>query len=74
MDIRVLKYFVAVAKEKNITRAAESLHLSQPSLSKQLINLEDELGKQLLIRKREESILAKMDFFIKACGRNHRIT
>jgi DNA-binding transcriptional LysR family regulator len=50
MDIRVLKYFVAVAKEKNITRAAESLHIAQPSLSKQLIELENELGKQLLIR------------------------
>lgn len=50
MDIRVLKYFVAVAKEENITGAAESLHIAQPSLSKQLIELEKELGKQLLIR------------------------
>lgn len=46
MDIRVMKYFVAVAKEENITRAAESLHITQPSLSKQLIELENELGKQ----------------------------
>ena len=42
MDIRVLKYFVAVAREGNISRAAESLHIAQPSLSKQLIELENE--------------------------------
>ncbi len=64
MDIRVLKYFVAVAKEKNITRAAESLHLSQPSLSKQLINLEDELGKQLLIRKKRRIDLSEDGLFL----------
>lgn len=50
MDIRVLRYFVTVAKAQNITRAAEALHISQPSLSKQLIALEAELGKPLLIR------------------------
>lgn len=50
MDIRVLNYFLAVAREENITRAAESLHISQPSLSKQMMELEQELGKQLFIR------------------------
>lgn len=50
MDIRVLRNFLAVARVENITRAAESLHIAQPSLSKQLMNLEKELGKQLLIR------------------------
>lgn len=50
MDIRVLKYFLAVAQEESITRAAEQLHMSQPPLSRQLKDLEDELGKQLLIR------------------------
>lgn len=50
MDIRVLRYFLTVAREENITRAAESLHITQPSLSKQLMELETELGKQLLIR------------------------
>ena len=50
MDIRILRYFLAVAREENITRAVESLHIAQPSLSKQLMELEQELGKQLLIR------------------------
>ena len=42
MDIRILKYFLAVAREENITRAAESLHIAQPSLSKQMMELEQE--------------------------------
>ena len=59
MDIRVLRYFLTVAREENITRAAESLHITQPSLSKQLMELETELGKQLLIRgKRKVTLTA----------------
>ena len=50
MDIRVLKYFLTVARERNITKAAEILHIAQPSLSKQLMDLENELGKKLFIR------------------------
>ena len=50
MEIRVLQYFLAVAKEESITKAAESLHLSQPTLSRQLMDLEDRLGKTLMIR------------------------
>lgn len=50
MELRVLQYFVAVAREQSIVRAAESLHLSQPTLSTQIRNMEEELGKQLLIR------------------------
>ncbi len=50
MELRVLQYFLAVAREQNISAAAESLHLSQPTLSTQLKALEEELGKQLLIR------------------------
>ncbi len=50
MELRVLQYFLAVAREQSISGAAESLHLSQPTLSRQLKELEEELGKQLMIR------------------------
>ncbi len=51
MEIRVLRYFLAVAREGNITAAANFLHLTQPTLSRQIKDLEEELGVQLLIRK-----------------------
>lgn len=50
MDIRVLRYFLAVTKARNFTAAAEALHVTQPTLSKQMKELEEDLGKQLLIR------------------------
>ena len=50
MEIRTLRYFLAVAREENMTRAAELLHVTQPTLSKQLKSLEDELGKKLFTR------------------------
>ena len=50
MELRVLEYFLAVAREQNITAAAESLHLSQPTLSRQIKDMEDDFGKQLFIR------------------------
>lgn len=76
MEIRVLRYFLEVAREGNITHAAERLHVSQPTLSKQLKDLEAELGKRLfvrsnysvkltdegmLLRKRAEDILDMVD-------------
>ena len=50
MEFRVLEYFLAVAREQSISGAAEYLHLSQPTLSRQLKDMEDNLGKQLFIR------------------------
>ena len=59
MEIRELRYFLAVAREENITRAAQSLHIAQPSLSKQLMELEKKLGKQLLIRGKKKITLTE---------------
>ena len=50
MELRVLQYFLAVAREQDISAAAQSLHLTQPTLSRQLMELEKELGKQLMVR------------------------
>ena len=57
MEIRVLKYFLAVAREENITKAAEILHITQPTLSRQLMQLEDELNAQLFIRGKSKITL-----------------
>ncbi len=52
MELRLLQYFLAVVREENISRAAESLHVTQPTLSRQMAQLEKELGTQLFIRGR----------------------
>lgn len=57
MELRVLKYFLAVAREENITKAAALLHLTQPTLSRQLMQLEEELGVQLFRRSRYHIVL-----------------
>ena len=76
MEIRVLRYFLAVAREETITGAANFLHLTQPTLSRQIRDLEEELGQKLLVRgshrvtltpegmllrKRAEEIIAMVD-------------
>lgn len=76
MEIRVLRYFLEIAREGNMSRAAESLHVTQPTLSKQMKDLEQELGKKLFrrgsksvsltdegmfLRKRAEDILDMVD-------------
>lgn len=50
MELRVLQYFLAIAREQSISGAAEFLHISQPTLSRQIKDMEEELGKQLFIR------------------------
>ena len=50
LETRVLRYFLAVAREGSITAAAQSLHVTQPTLSRQLMDLEDELGQKLFVR------------------------
>ncbi len=59
MDIRALRYFLAVAHEENITKAADYLHVTQPTLSRQLMTLEDEFGKQLFIREKRRVTLTQ---------------
>ena len=79
MEIRTLRYFLAIAREENMTKAAEILHVTQPTLSKALRALEDELGKKLferhsfsislteegmLLRKRAEDLVLMADKII----------
>src|SRR5699024_8279080 len=59
MEIRVLKYFLMVAREENITKAAELLHLTQPTLSRQLMQLEEELGVTLFHRGKHRITLTE---------------
>ena len=80
MEIRVLKYFLAVAREGSITGAANSLHLTQPTLTRQLQELEKELRQKLLIRGKHKVTLTLEGMilyrrrrirFYKTCGGNH---
>lgn len=59
MEIQQLRYFLAVAKSRNFSRAAERCHVAQPSLSQQIKKLEDELGSRLLERSRREATLTE---------------
>lgn len=59
MELRIMRYFLTVAREGNITRAAEMLHITQPTLSRQLTQLEDELGVQLLERGKRQVVLTE---------------
>ena len=76
MEIRVLRYFLTVVREESITKAAEVLHITQPTLSRQLAQMEEEIGVRLfdrgtrkirltneglLLRRRAEEILQLVD-------------
>ncbi len=65
MELRVLQYFLAVAREQNISAAAQSLHLTQPTLSRQLRELEEELGKQLMIRGNRKITLTEEGMLLR---------
>lgn len=64
MELRVLRYFLAVAREENISSAAASLHVTQPTLSKQLMDLENELGKKLFHRGNRKITLTEEGLFL----------
>ena len=65
MELRVLRYFLAVAREENITAAADSLHITQPTLSKQLMDLESELGVRLFERGKRKITLTEEGVFLR---------
>lgn len=65
MELRELRYFLAVAQELNITKAAEYLYISQPSLSKQMQNLEKEVGKPLFVRSNRRITLTETGMLLK---------
>lgn len=65
MELRVLQYFLAVAREQNISAAAQSLHLTQPTLSRQLKELEEELGKQLMVRGNRKITLTEEGMLLR---------
>ena len=69
MEIRTLKYFMAVAEEKNITRAAEKLHIAQPSLTKQLKALEDDVGASLFVRSKRGMNMTQEGEYLYKQGR-----
>ncbi len=65
MELRTLRYFYTIAEEENITKAADVLHITQPTLSRQLKHLEDELGTELFRRERQRLVLTEAGTFLK---------
>lgn len=65
MEFRVLQYFLAVTREQSISGAAEALHLSQPTLSRQIRDMEEELGKQLFIRSNRKITLTEEGMILR---------
>ena len=65
MELRVLHYFLTIAREQSISKAANHLHLSQPTLSRQIKDLEEKLGKQLLIRGNRQITLTEEGMILR---------
>lgn len=65
MELRILSYFLTVAREENITRAAQLLHITQPTLSRQLMQLEEELGVKLFTRSNHSIIMTDDGMLLK---------
>ncbi|MGG4483056.1 LysR family transcriptional regulator [Paenibacillus sp. CC-CFT742] len=65
MDVRVLRYFLAIAREGNMTKAAHLLHLTQPTLSRQIKELELELGKKLFVRSSHNIVLTEEGLLLR---------
>lgn len=65
MELRVLKYFLMIAREENITRAAQRLNVTQPTLSRQLMQMEEELGVKLFKRGKHSISLTEDGILLK---------
>ncbi len=65
IETRLFQYFLAIAREENITKAAQSLYLTQPTLSKQMMDLEQQIGKQLFIRGKRKIALTEEGVFLR---------
>ena len=65
MNLQVLEYYLAICREKSFSAAAEAIHISQPTLSRQIADLEAELGKQLFIRTRKQLVLTDEGMLLK---------
>lgn len=65
MELRVLNYFLAIAREENFTKAAQQLHVTQPTLSRQIAQLEEELGVELFVRSNHNIILTENGMILK---------
>ncbi len=72
IETRLLYYFLAIAREQSITKAAETLHVTQPTLSKQMMDLERQLGRQLFIRGKRKIELTEYGIFLR--GRAQEMT
>ncbi|RSX55936.1 LysR family transcriptional regulator [Bifidobacterium dolichotidis] len=69
MDIRLLRYFLAVCEEGNISQAARSLYITQPTLSRQIAEFEREIGSQLFIRKGRQMMLTDKGVYLQSRAR-----